>query len=105
MSGERWNYKQFRKWVEAMDYHASSGSILPYDVELIAIDLGIHPNRVRDYWRGLRDGNEVTLSPSMVLLCRCRLALKRSGDELRAICRRQPHLVDIIEPVMRMVTL
>ena len=91
-----------------MDYapvlHPTHRTIIPYDVSIIAHDLRVHPNRVRNYWHGTQNGKPFTVPPQTVYLCQCLLALKQSSDLVVSVLRRQPHLVDTLEPVLTAMT-
>lgn len=105
MSGERWDYVLFRKWAWDMDYISDGQTSLPREVaDMISHDLRLSISRIWVYWAGVDRGSPIYVPSYIVRSCRSLLALKRAGDELRSICRRHPHLAEIIEPVMRMVT-
>ena len=108
MSGERWNYKRFRQWRDEMEkvgIRSRDKHITPtYDIEAIARDLCVTERHVRTYCSGLRNGEPVTVPAYIVRLCECLLARKRVGYALADARQKHPHLAEIIDPIIRMVT-
>lgn len=103
-NGQRWNYKQFRRWVEAMDYRRAEiidkRTVIPYDIDLVAADLSLSAKRIRVYWSGIDHGVAIYVPPYITRSCVSLLAIKRGKDLLLDTKSRRPDLADVIDPVL-----